>query len=132
MRTLDKVIYDLGLDEHQYDVAKLVYEEMMPEIERLSSEVKQWQQEAKAHSENYWAAHAENERLRDQVTEIPTLCRRYESKIERLEKELAGCRADDRICMSYLQAVLQIVGGADFPNMVERVRDLKEKSDGFE
>ena len=43
----------------------------------------QWKDEQKIEQ-----LEAEIERLQDQITEIPTLCRRYEAKIERLREAL--------------------------------------------
>jgi len=60
----------------------------------------------------------ETEAQRDQLAE----------RIKQLESRLAESEANDRIGYGYLSEVRAIVGGDDFPAMIERVRELANAS----
>ena len=47
-----------------------------------------------------------------------------QAEIMELKRALAESRANDRHAMYYLNQVREIVGGDDFPDMVERCREL--------
>ena len=53
---------------------------------------------------------------------------RLRNVIKILEQDVANAHAEELRAMSYLAEVRAIVGGDDFPHMVERVRALKNKS----
>lgn len=50
---------------------------------------------------------------------------RLRNVIKLLERDVATARADERCAMGYLSEVRAIVGGDDFPSMVERVLTMK-------
>lgn len=55
------------------------------------------------------------------MEEIP---KEVESVVQRLAQDLVESRANDRQAMYYLNQVREIVGGDDFPDMVEKCREL--------
>lgn len=63
-------------------------------------------------------------RLNEQAEEIE----RLRESIKILESQLADSYANELCAMGYLSEVRAIVGGDDFPDMVERVRALKNNS----
>ena len=50
---------------------------------------------------------------------------RLQTECLAMSQVLAECRANDRQAMYYLNQVREIVGGDDFPDMVERCRELQ-------
>lgn len=59
------------------------------------------------------------------MEEIP---KEVELVVQRLVQDLVESRANDRQAMYYLNQVREIVGGDDFPDMVERCRELSRGS----
>ena len=55
--------------------------------------------------------------------------KRLQAKCLELTQALAESQANDRQAMRYLNQVREIVGGDDFPDMVERCRELKFRSE---
>lgn len=51
------------------------------------------------------------------------------TEIKRLQAELDRARADERQAMAYLNTVKGVVGGDDCPDMIERVRELRNELD---
>lgn len=87
--------------------------------------------------EDYEALQDECERLRNILSQVATAVGGYadpscsiefmeeipkevESVVQRLVQDLVESRANDRQAMYYLNQVREIVGGDDFPDMVER------------
>jgi hypothetical protein len=50
----------------------------------------------------------------------------------RLEQQLAESQANDRCAMGYLSQVREIVGGKDFPEMVELVKGTKRDAERYQ
>lgn len=50
-----------------------------------------------------------------------------QAECEELRRALSESRANDRQAMAYLNEVRAIVGGDDFPGMVERVAKLQDE-----
>ena len=91
--------------------------------------------------EDYEALQDECERLRNILSQVTTAVGGYadpscsiefmeeipkevELVVQRLVQDLVESRANDRQAMYYLNQVREIVGGDDFPDMVERCREL--------
>lgn len=91
--------------------------------------------------DNYQRLQAECERLRNTLSQVATAVGGYadpscslefmeeipkevESVVQRLVQDLAESRANDQQAMYYLNQVREVVGGYDFPDMVERCREL--------
>lgn len=66
------------------------------------------------------------EELQDEVALKNAIIKDYGTKIDELQEQLKTSRADDRSAMGYLQDVRNIVGGDDFPAMVQKIREMAE------
>jgi hypothetical protein len=69
-----------------------------------------------------WATEMDNATKR--LLEVGQRVHEKDTQIGRLNIALVDCRADNRTCMEYLQAVRDIMGGMHFPDMIQRIRNL--------
>lgn len=92
---------------------KLPSEQLMvlaSDYDALQTELERWKKGSTIRDE-------QNEELHQYVLELKTEC-------DELKRALSESRADDGQAMHYLKQVREIVGGDDFPDMVERCRKL--------
>jgi FtsZ-binding cell division protein ZapB len=99
-----------------------IWRDAIDEIEALRAEVAEWKRVAVAQAELQGEAEERAERLVDNNKALQAEC-------EELRTALIGARANDRQAMAYLNEVRALVGGDDFPDMVERVAKLQAERD---
>lgn len=106
-----------------------------------------WTNEPLIRLSDYERLQAECEKLRAEYEE-ETFCLRQDrdthfgelmralEQVEKLQAEslemaqvLAECRSNDRQAMSYLNQIREIVGGDDFPDMVQRCKQLRKDAE---
>lgn len=66
--------------------------------------------------------------LREDIERRSVITGDYITKNQVLDTELKTARQDERTAMGYLQEVRDIVGGDDFPAMIQKVRELAQAS----
>lgn len=64
--------------------------------------------------------------LRDEVERKGVITGSYIAQAQTLDDQLKTARLDERHAMNYLQEVRDIVGGDDFPAMIQKIREMAE------